>query len=124
MVIKMSQNCINANTGLIYNPDNDNYCRCSCKANWLMISIKGLQYGKLQEYHTNIYCDICKHYVYLLNSFNTSIIGTVKNCNSESYDVLKVSKVNDIPNDYYSDNGHFYVLTPKKAEMYINESDV
>lgn len=55
-------------TNLITNPDNDNYCKCACKINWIDVAKESVTFGKERQYSTHLKCDNCHHFVFLANS--------------------------------------------------------
>ena len=66
----MGMNCINPVSNLIYNPDNDNYCRCQCRVNMIDVVNDSVTFGTERQYNTHLICRNCNHYVFLANSQN------------------------------------------------------
>lgn len=66
----MGMNCINPVSNLIFNPDNDNYCRCQCRVNMIDVVNDSVTFGTERQYNTHLICRNCNHYVFLANSQN------------------------------------------------------
>ena len=69
-MIKMGMNCINPVSNLIFNPDNNNYCRCQCRVNMIDVVNDSVTFGTERQYSTHLICRNCNHYVFLANSQN------------------------------------------------------
>ena len=75
----MGMNCINPVSNLIYNPDNDNYCRCQCRVNMIDIATDSITFGTERQYTTHLICRNCNHYVFLANSQNMHLAVELTN---------------------------------------------
>ncbi len=72
----MCHNCLNSETHLLLNPDNDNACKCSCKLTWIDVVRDAFTYGSERAYTTNIKCSQCRHYGII-----SGVVNSVKEAN-------------------------------------------
>lgn len=73
----MSEACINPETNLLFNPENENACKCSCKAHWLD-GTESYTYGKYEQYTTCVKCSQCGHHVAINKIGNMSVIREIE----------------------------------------------
>jgi hypothetical protein len=89
----MSDSCINEDSFLLLNPENDNGCHCQCRAHWIDITKKPLKYGSQKQFVTHFVCSQCGHYLSLEGIATTSIGDTDIQGDGEGL-LMAISKVN------------------------------